>query len=222
MIRTLILSSLAASTVLLGTARAGMLFQRTVIVDHDPNIFTSLDFDLDVVVSDDFFAPTSSFSLFDGLSIGPADVGATYVADHSDAAFLDVVDKLSDGQDEIITIYFSELSTGRIEERGFHERGFFLASNPILPPDLAGNVIESISLTIDEFTLDFGSNAGGATATPPVELALTIAFNGAPVPEPAAWAMAVTVVGLLFASPRAPRRLVAGVSTPLACRRRKN
>jgi len=172
------------------SAGDGLLFQRSLSVNRSVNIFDTDTFDLDLRLGNRFFNPTNPILLFDDLSITPADVGATFEATiDSDAAFLTAIDRLTDPQDEFISILFTEdQPSGLREQRGWSERFFFLSS-PTSFSEISSAAIRSITLTVDQFNL---VPAGTPVSPPglPVDLMLTLSIFA--VPEP-------TTVWLLMA-----------------------
>lgn len=193
------------------SARGAVLFERSLVVDRSVNIFTSTEFDLQFELhAGSALSPTNLASLLPAVQISPSSAGQVFVADASNTPdFDDVAKRLSDAINENIRLLFTESSSGRVEKRGWTERGFFLKSALTDAPDLAGAVIDAISVRVDQFTLTFGGG-GGATAAvaPPVELQLTFSVLGRPVPEPGAFGLAggslLAAVGAAYT--RAQRR----------------
>ncbi|MEM9657432.1 MAG: hypothetical protein AAF961_03640, partial [Planctomycetota bacterium] len=209
-----VLLSLAAWATAVGVTQAGALVQRTLLIDRPTNHFTSTTFDLDWAVTDAYFssARTNTSTLFDDLQISPEDVGQTFTADvDGEPAFRAVAARLTDAEDEILDLILDELASDHYESRGLYESGFFMPESPTEPPDLAGFVIESVDLTIDSFRLDFTPASSPTNSSPPpVELVVTIAVNGRPIPEPQSWALAACSLGgagfLIFAQRRQRER----------------
>jgi len=140
-------------------------------------------FDLEFVLGDAFFTPSNPVTLFEGLSITPASVGTVFERTLSDPELLSVAQRLTDGNDDFIRLVLEESASGRREQRGWRESGFFLGHSSIQSPDLAGANIEAIKLRIDEFVLHSGSPAALAPAGPPVKVLMTFTVVGT-IPEP--------------------------------------
>jgi len=169
---------------------AGILFQRALGVNRSANIFDTDQFDLDLTLGDQFFNPTNPVTLFDSLSITPADVGSTFDATSiSDGAFDTVAARFSDAQDEFVRLIFTEDESGGLEEqRGWSESLFFLGLSTPSIPDLAGASIDQVSMTIDLFNLipdSEPSPPGPPPLGPPVDLQMTLTIYGTIIPEPA-------------------------------------
>lgn len=194
------------------SARGAVLFERSLVVDRSVNIFTTTEFDLTFELhAGSALSPTHLESLLPAVQISPASAGQSFVADASNTSnFDDVAGRLSDAINENIRLLFTETSSGRVEKRGWTERGFFLKSALTGAPDLAGATIDAISVRVDQFTLTFGDGGGGTSAiTPPVELMLTFSVLGRPVPEPTTIGLASLLVAAGAAYTRALRRRAA-------------
>ena len=190
---------LAAAVCLAPTARGAILFERSLVVDRSVNIFTTSVFDLEFVFGDAFFTPTNPVKLFDNLAITPANVGDVYVSTlANDPAFQAAVDRLTDGQDEFIRLILEESASGRKEQRGWRESGFFLGYGSTLDPDLAGARVDAVQLRIDGFRLATSNPAALALAGPPVEVLMTFTVMG--VPEPSTLALGVIALAALARS----------------------
>jgi len=176
--------SLAAPSATAGKISTGneLLFQRNLSVNRSVNIFDTDTFDLDLRFGDQFFTPTNPISLFDNLSITPEDVGSTFEATvDNDDAFLMVLERLTDLQNDFITVLFTEAQPeGLQEQRGWSEAFFFLNS-PTSFSGISSSAIRSITLTVDQFNL---VPAGVTTSpfSPPVDLMLTLNIFGGPEP----------------------------------------
>jgi hypothetical protein len=181
-----------------GTASASVhaVFQRSLLIDRSINIFTTSEFDLNFVFADALLAPTDPVILFSGLTLSPADVGRTFVADaKTDRAFADAALRITDSLDQFVQIILTEASSGRAEKRGFRARGFFSVGATTGPPDLVGSVIDSITLSIDKFILTPAASLPALGSDAPVQLQMTFTVMAADapaaVPEPSsllAWA----------------------------------
>jgi hypothetical protein len=193
------------------SARGAVLFERSLVVDRSVNIFTTTEFELQFEVhGGSALSPTDLESLLPAVQISLASVGQVFIADASNTpGFVDVAGRLSDAIDENIRLLFTETSSGRVEKRGWTERGFFLKSALTGAPDLAGSVIDAISVRVDQFTLIFDDSGG---TSPPVELALTFSVLGQPVPEPATFGLASLLAAAGAAYTRAQRRRSAGLA----------
>jgi|GEM_PF-4625302 len=168
-----------------------LLFERSLSINRSNNIFDTDEFDLDLILGDQFFTPTNPITLFDDLLITPTDVDRVVNVIASDAPFDIVARRITDAENEFLRLIFAENKlAGRAEQRGWQESHFFLGTSET--PDLAGATIHRISLRIDRFTLLSeeglsGSSAASLTsivAGPPVDLQLTLSIYGAAVPEP--------------------------------------
>ena len=166
-------------------AQAGVLFERTLGVNRSDNIFDTNQFDLDLSFAlGNLLFPTNLVTLFDDLTISPADVGTTFEAtSSSDASFLAAAARITDGLDKVIFLSFTEDQVGGLQEQqGFNETDFFLNGTPPTSPDLAGSIVDRFSLRVDQFTL----LPSGDPANPQVDLGLTLTIHGTAIPEPAA------------------------------------
>lgn len=196
--RTLSACLLAAFACFAPSARGGILFERSLVVDRSVNIFTTSEFDLEFIFGDAFFTPSNPVKLFDGVSLTPANVGDVYVADLArDAAFQAVADRLTDGSDQFIRLVLEESASGRKEQRGWRESGFFLGHGSTLDPDLAGATIEGVQLRIDEFVLLHNSPTAFLPAGPQVEVLMTFTILGTAVPEPSTLALGAAGFAML-------------------------
>jgi len=208
-----VLPALLLAILLTGNAQAGfLLFQRAINVDHNPNIFDTNQFDLDLIFGDDYFTPTNGVTLFDSLVISPANVGSSYDATSAnDPAFATVAGRITDALNEIIKVALTEDQTGGIsEQRGWAENFFFGNVAPSLPPDLAGFVIERVELHIDSFVFLSKAPSGSSstlTAEMPFDLDFTVSIYA--VPEPAAWTLLVGLTAMGFARCRRQQAAIA-------------
>jgi hypothetical protein len=179
-------------------ARAAVLFERSLVVDRSVNIFNSSHFDLKFVFGDSFLTPTNPAKLFDGAGVSPADIGKVFTSDASDPAFSTIVSRLTDGHDDYVKLLFTETSTGRAEQRGWRESGFFMGHSNNDAPDLEGSVIKSIQLRIDGFILGApGAATNALSVAPPVNVQMTFSVLG--VPEPATAGMGALAMAALAA-----------------------
>jgi hypothetical protein len=182
--KTIITASvLAAALSLATTARAAVLFERSLVVDRSANVFATSQFDLKLVFGDSFLNPSNPATLFDGVSINPSDAGKIFTSDASDPAFAAATSRLTDGSDQFIRLTLTETASGRSEQRGWQESGFFTGAWSGGNPDLQGAPIEAFQLRIDGFTL-----VPDGVATPPVDLRMTFSILGT-VPEPSTLAL---------------------------------
>jgi hypothetical protein len=196
------------------SARGAVLFERSLVVDRSVNIYTTTEFDLQFELhGGSALRPTDVESLLPAVQISPSSAGQTFVADASNTPdFETIAARLSDAINENVRLLFTESASDRVEKRGWTERGFFLRSSLTEAPDLAGALVTSITVRIDQFTLAFGGGGGGTSAvTPPVELLLTFSVLGQPVPEPATFGLAsgglLAAIGAAYT--RAQRRRLA-------------
>lgn len=180
-----------SSVALCGT----LLYQRTVSVNRSANIFSTDQFDLDLVFGNNQFSPTNGVTLFDSLVVSPADVGTTFSADaDSDSSFGMASGRVTDALNEYMNLSLTEdLSGGLTEQRIWQENRFFQHVVPTTPPDLAGMVLGSIDVKVESFTFETVENEE-ASNNQPVDLVLTISFLGV-IPEPAT--VMLVSVGLL-------------------------
>lgn len=171
-----------------------LLYERTVSVNRSSNIFSTDEFDLDLVFGDNQFAPTNGVTLFDSLIVSPADVGSTFSADAgSDTEFATVAGRVTDAQNEFMNLSLTEdLSGGLTEQRIWQENRFFQQLVPVNPPDLAGMELGSINVKVESFTFMTEQNEESSNSQP-VDLVLTVSFLGI-VPEPTS--VALVAVGL--------------------------
>ncbi len=198
MVRTFLACVLVVTTSFASTARGGILFERSLVVDRSVNIFSSSQFGLQFVFGDAFFAPTNAVKLFDNLAITPANVGDVYTSTlASDPAFQSVADRLTDGRDDFIRLILEESASGRKEQRGWRESGFFLGHGSTLAPDLAGAIVEGVQLRVDGFNLSSNGAAALVSAGPPVQVSLTFTVLGTAVPEPSTLALGALGLALL-------------------------
>jgi len=205
--RTLSACLLAAFACLAPSARGGILFERSLVVDRSVNIFTTSQFDLEFVLGDAFFTPSNPVKLFDDVSLTPANIGDVYVANATnEPAFQSVADRLTDGNDEYIRLVLEESASGRKEQRGWRESGFFVGHGSTLDPDLAGATIEGVQLRIDGFVLNSSSPAALAPAGPPVQVLMTFTVLGTAVPEPSTLALAAAGLAMLVRAGYTRRR----------------
>ena len=183
--RTLIISLLLGLLAPTSPIYAGLIFQRSMSVNRSVNFFDTDQFDLDLTLGDRPFNPSNLVTLFDGISISPSDVGSSYTVSSGDALFAAADLRLSDALDENISVVLTEdQPSGRTEQRDWPESLFFFDPATLSAYDLAGATLESIEVSVDQFTLVSGSPLA-ATSGPPVDLLLTISFFGSTIPEPA-------------------------------------
>jgi hypothetical protein len=204
--RTLSACLLAATACFAPLARGGILFERSLVVDRSVNIFTTSQFDLEFVLGDAFFTPSNPVKLFDDLSLTPANIGDVFVANSTnDSDFQSVADRLTDGSDQFIRLVLEETASGRKEQRGWRESGFFVGHGSALDPDLAGATIESVQLRIDGFVLHSSSLAALVPAGPPVQVLMTFTVLGA-IPEPSTFALGAAGLAMLAGARYTRRR----------------
>ena len=109
---------------------------------------------------------------------------------------------MADAKNEFIRLVLTEdQPNGLVEQRGFSESSFFLGLASPTSPDLAGATLQRVRLAVDGFTLvNSVSGLSAATAGPPVNLELSIAFFGTRVPEPTGiwllWSGLATLLGI--------------------------
>ncbi|NLF29721.1 MAG: PEP-CTERM sorting domain-containing protein [Planctomycetes bacterium] len=205
--RTLAACLWAASVCLAPAARGGILFERSLVVDRSVNIFTTSQFDLEFVLGDAFFTPSNPVKLFDGVSLTPANVGDVYTADITNVpTFQSVANRLTDGDDQFIRLVLEESASGRKEQRGWRESGFFLGYGSTVSPDLAGATVEGVQLRIDQFTLMPNSPAALLPVGPQVEVLMTFTVLGTAVPEPSTLALGAVGLAMLARSVYTRRR----------------
>lgn len=195
--RTLSACLLAAAVCLPSAARGDVLYERSLTVDRSTNIFTTSLFDIEFVFGDAFFTPSNPVKLFEGIAITPASVGSVFERTLSDPELQAVAQRLTDGNDEYIRLVLEESASGRREQRGWKESGFFLGHSSPQNPDLAGVNIEAVKLRIDEFVLHSGSLAALAPAGPPVNVQMTFTIVGT-VPEPSTLALGAIGLAMLL------------------------
>ena len=168
-----------------------LLYQRTIDLNRSVNIFDTDSFDLDIVFGDNQFSPSNPLTLFDSLIISPDDVGTILEASiESNPVFATAAGRLTDANNEFINVSITEdQANGLTEQRIWQENRFFQQSVPINPPDLSGQPLTSLRVSIDSFNLETLENEEAtlvneeASLVPPVELVLTLSFFGA-IPEP--------------------------------------
>jgi len=191
--------TIAAVLCITSGARGAILFERSLVVDRSVNIFTTSQFDVELVFGDSFLAPSNPVKLFDGLAITPADVGQMYEANAaSDPAFSQVAGRLTDGLDHFIRLVMAETASGRAEQRGWRESGFFLGHGSTEDPDLAGARIDAVQLQVDSFRLAAGGSSSNSVSAPPVELLMTFTVIG--VPEPSSLALSAAGLAIVLRS----------------------
>jgi hypothetical protein len=118
-----------------------------------------------------------------------------YVADSTtDAAFNQVASRITDGLDQFVRLVMVESTSGRAEQRGWRESGFFLGHGTTEEPDLQGAQVNAVQLRVDGFRLA----SSGAASLPPVELQLTLSVMG--VPEPSSLAQAAAGLAMIAGS----------------------
>ena len=148
-------------------------------------------------LGDHEFVPTNGVTLFDDLVISPADVGTIYEATtDSDANFPVVATRVTDAANEFITVALTEDQTnGLTEQRISFENKFFDQAIPDNPPDLAGNVVDMVTMQVESFTL---VEQGAIVEGQPVDLVLTVSFFSE-IPEPQTMALLAIGVAASFA-----------------------
>jgi hypothetical protein len=182
-----------------------ILYQRSILFDRSVNIFETNRFDLDVILGDSFFssAPENSVTLFDDVVITPADAGRVFESNATnEPRFAAAADRLSNAIDEYVRVKFMEQASGRADQQGWSESGFFTGLSEPGKPDLSGLQITAIELKIDHFGLVFGPvpPAGTAGSAPPVQMIATLTILGA-VPEPTALTLGLAAVcGIAYAT----------------------
>jgi hypothetical protein len=187
---------LAAAVCWAPMARAAVLFERSLVVDRSVNIFTTSHFDLKFVFGDSFLTPSNPAKLFDGASLTPTDIGKTFTSLPGDPAFSTIASRLTDGRDDFVKLMFTETSTGRAEQRGWRESGFFVGHPSNDAPDLQGAIIQALKLRIDSFSLGApGASTTALSLAPPVDVQMTFTVIGT-IPEPAT----ATLGALAFAA----------------------
>lgn len=205
--RTLSACLAAAIACFAPAARGGILFERSLVVDRSVNIFSTSEFDLEFVLGDAFFTPSNPVKLFDDLSLSPANIGDVYVANSTnDPDFQSVADRLTDGNDEFIRLVLEETATGRKEQRGWRESGFFIGHGSPVDPDLTGATVEGLQLRIDGFVLMPNSPAALLPTGPQVEVLMTFTVLGTAVPEPSTLALGAAGLAMLVRAGYTRRR----------------
>jgi hypothetical protein len=212
--RTLSACLLAAAVVCLTpAAHGGVLYERSLVVDRSVNIFTTSLFDLEFVFGDAYFTPSNPVKLFDGVSITPASVGMVFEKNLSDAELQAVAARLTDGRDEYIRLILEEVASGRREQRGWRESGFFLGHGATVDPDLAGATIQGVQLRIDDFILAPNSSAAAALAATAPQVQVLMTFTVLGIPEPSTLGLGAaglaTLVRAVYTSGARRRRLRA-------------
>lgn len=171
------------------TAQAALIVERPLGVDRNKNIFTTGQFDLEIVhFGNSFSSPQNELKIVDS-GLTTADANKTFTLD-SGALFDSVVSRLTDGVDEFIRVKLTERSSGRAETRGFKESGFFAGFSTLPGPDLATADISSIELRINYFMLSSAPANPFAVTLLPVDLSMTFTVQGEAIPEPSALALA--------------------------------
>ena len=180
-------------------AEATILHQRTISINRSVNIFDTDEFDLDLTLGDSFFNPSNPLTLFDDVTITPADVGTIFELQPGDTNFAELASRWTDGQNEFVRLIATEnQANGLSEQRGFFENMYFLGVSTPVVPDLSGEVIERVTISLDNFNLvpNTGSNPASSLSGPPVDILLTVTVFGA-VPEPTGiWLLASGLVTL--------------------------
>lgn len=190
-------------------ARGGpLLFSKTVSINRSVNIFDTTQFDLRLAFGNKFFNPTNGVTLFEGLKVSPADVGATFDATLSnDPGFDQAAPRLTDGLNEFVKVTLTEdQPTGMAEQRGWPEKSFFNHLAPQTPPDLFGSTVSLVRLHIDKFFVLTPPAPGGPAALSTgaqFDLVLTLQIYG--VPEPTVGCLALA--GLMMWGLRPPVRV---------------
>jgi hypothetical protein len=202
--------ALMLAALLTGVAQGDfLLYQSVVNIDRGINDFDTDQFDLDLILGDDFFDPNNPVILFDSLVISPADVGTTYNATAASDPnnFAAAAALLTDGINEFISTALTEDQLGgSVEQRGGNEDAFFSQPTPPGPPDLFGSSVDRVSLHIDAFVFvssSFGGGAAPLTEGQPFDVDITVSFFSE-VPEPTA--ARLLLFGLLAMSVIAYRR----------------
>jgi hypothetical protein len=219
--RLKVLLALLLATLFAGETQGGiLLFQREVSVNRSVNIFDTDQFDLDLILGNDYFVPTNAITLFDSLVISPADVGMTYDATLiNDPAFSTVAERLTDAKKEFIKVSLTEDQlNGLTEQRGWAENFFFGRASP---PDLAGETVNRVSLHIDGFDFHLAVTDGDPAALvaqplidgPEFDLRFTVSIYG--VPEPAAAQLLLAGLTVLGLTPVCRRR--QSFTSPKSC-----
>jgi hypothetical protein len=175
----------AAILFLASPARGALLFQRSLSVDRSVNIFTTSHFDLKVVLGDSFSAPTNPVQLIQGVVFTPADAPRLFSFTSTNAGFSAVATRITDGLDQFVKLTLTETASGRSEQRGWRESGFFVGHGSTEIPDLKGAIVEEIQLRLDSFHLGSGPSPTSA-ALPPVDVKMTFTVMGTVIPEPSA------------------------------------
>lgn len=175
--------------VALSTTQAALIVERPLGVDRNKNIFTTSQFDLEVVLfGNSFSSPTNPLKVVES-GITTADGNRTFTLD-AGPLFDSVVARLTDGIDEFISVKLTERSSGRAEKRGFKESGFFAGFSPVAGPDLATATINSIELRINHFLLSSAPANPFAVTLLPVDLSMTFTVHGEVIPEPSSASLA--------------------------------
>ena len=194
--------AVALATLPLDASAEELLFERTVSINRSANIFDTNQFDLDLTLGNHPFAPSDPVTLFDDLTVTPANVGDAYDVLVGNSSFDLAAQRLTDAKNEFIRLVLTEdQPNGLVEQRGFSESSFFLGLASPTSPDLAGATLQRVRLAVDGFTLvDRVSGVSAASAGPPVNLELSIAFFGTRVPEPTGiwllWGGLATLLGI--------------------------
>ena len=197
----------ACACLAIAPARAEVLFQKSLVVNRSVNIFTTNQFDLKIVLGNSFVTPSQSLEAFN-LALTPNSAPFTVTLLPGNPSFDAVAARITDQNDDLIRLTFSETATGRAELRGWLESGFSIDGGTRNLLDLAGASLDSIELKVEQFTLiPPGAASIGAGASPPVDLRLTFSVTG--VPEPHSLAMAgiglATLVGGAYTKARRRR-----------------
>lgn len=212
--------ALALATFAIDAVADELLFERAVSINRSVNIFDTDQFDLDLTLGDHIIVPFDPVTLFDDLTVTPADAGNVYELLAGNSAFDLAAQRLTDAENEFIRVVLTEnQASGLVEQRGFSESNFFLGLSTTATPDLAGAELQRIRLTIDGFTfVDDDGGVGAVTAGPPVDLQLTFSFFGTAVPEPSGiwllWTGLATLLGIGKRLRPAPARVPKHVRRP--------
>ena len=199
----------------LSTAHAALIVERPLGVDRNKNIFTTNQFDLELVLfGNSFSSPVNPLKLVES-GVTTADANKTFTLD-SGPLFDSVVGRLTDGVDEFITVTLTERSSGRSEKRGFKESGFFAGFSSLPGPDLATANIKSIELRINYFVLSPAPANPFAVTLLPVDLSMTFTVQGDVIPEPASLSLAAlglaTAAAAAYTAGGKRRRAVAAAA----------
>jgi hypothetical protein len=194
----------AAVLLLASPARGAILFERSLSVDRSVNIFTTSHFDLKVVLGDSFSNPSNPVQFFQGVGFSPADAPRLFSFTPADAGFSAVAARITDGLDQFVKLTLTETASGRSEQRGWRESGFFVGHGSTEIPDLKGAIVEEVQLRLDSFHLGSGASPTAAVL-PPVNVQMTFTVFGT-VPEPSALMLGLGGLAALGVSAYTGRR----------------